>query len=843
MDSDGVTLTFRKLSSPSHSKFTEILSDFEKLDFAHDKCTNVEDTLNYNEGREANPFDKMGNYYGRHKDVFLFNRILRDKKMRMKIDELLSVKDDDIKTRFFTRLQLYLERLEVGEQEAKRFLEEALVAEAFYTGPRGVEKENLNLNLGNDGVLRIGTVFDGKLDELKRLKVHGNGRRLVTVLKNGEQKNYSFTKATSCDMEIKWVANEKRCQVEIKVDGGGKLVKKAMVDGKQVKLEELIPLAKQNKGVLIRDRRLYQVLEECLQKGMFSDEKEEVEEEKLIVKEVLKVDDDDAQVVEFFAELGKNLDVLKEQGVKDPLGKLRSDYGRNGNVFILKKILKDELLRERFLNLVKESLGGDAEKLERKVDKMLEKFLQGEKLAQKIVGDEEIDAFVAGGENGNTNLNLNLNKKRTELEKLFEKAAAKGVKRIKVFGGGQRLLTILQVGGKQRNYSFRDLAQCELDLSWKAGSGNDIKTCQLVLDISSGKIFALNGAVNGNPVALEDILELAKQNRKVLINGKPLHLVLEKILAGGDGGSIVSMKSIGSQEKLTFHGIFKEQQLLQFDGSDEQRFPDAVDRFFERLLTLDFSEGAEPNAFNTLAKYYGREKKEDVFFFQTILRDPNMKQKMMSMIKSSTKCEENQLQQFNRRMERYLKRIENGEKDAKEFLGDGNAFFHGYHVAHPEHPRNIHENLNINLAKRTNITFETGDNLFAKVIPAIVQEQSELRRVKMYGNGTRLATVLKLDGGQRNYDFEDEAGCDLEVGWVAKEEEMECTLILNVEKGKLIFRKGLLNGDEMDKEKIIEFAKENKIVFIKGKNLAEILEEKTVDPDDHWEVLFDGNEN
>ncbi|WP_349968286.1 hypothetical protein [Wolbachia endosymbiont of Armadillidium arcangelii] len=50
----------------------EVLSDFEKLrfNFESNKCEDSNDSVNYNGGRPADPFDKIANYYRRKKDIF-----------------------------------------------------------------------------------------------------------------------------------------------------------------------------------------------------------------------------------------------------------------------------------------------------------------------------------------------------------------------------------------------------------------------------------------------------------------------------------------------------------------------------------------------------------------------------------------------------------------------------------------------------------------------------------------------------------------------------------------------------------------------------------------------------
>ncbi|CAL8149206.1 unnamed protein product [Orchesella dallaii] len=862
MDSNEVKVTFRNVSSKAEcsSRTNEILSDLNKLDLLNEKCNDVEDKLNYNDGREANAFDKMGNYYGRHKDIFLFNNLLRNKEMRVKIDELLRIKDDELKKRFFTRMQIYLKRLEQGEQEASGFLG-GPVKQAFFTGPLGDQKQNLNLNLGKDGSLNMGTIYDG--NEIKRLKVHANGAKLMTVLKNERgQKNYSFTKATTCHMQIQWLAaSSQNCLVTLKIEGGKNKVTQAMINGEFVKLDELIPLAKENKGLLIREKKLEKLLQNCFDKGQFFEMKSELETETLIVKQLPQQQNKDLEVEQFFAEVAKLLETYKKDGIKDALGKLRSHYGRNhNNVFLLKSILKDELLRERMLSLIQDKLGADEEdtldKLETKLDKMLDKFLEGEKLVKEILEFEGMDAFSGGRESGMENLNLNILENESIMQVLFQKAQASGLRRVKVFGHGQRLLTITTNGQGQRNYKFREVGDCnwEVKVCWEAKGGleGELKGCQLILHLSYANLSLSTCSVNGQPIHPTLISELAKENKRMLLNGKSLHLVLEKILEGG--GEPIHIKSIGSQEKLLLRN-----SISSGEEETEATLKLGLEKLYQRLENPEFNSKEEVNQFDLLAKYYGRELGEDPFLFQGMIEDPHSQNELIAAIQS--KFGEKQAERFVKRLQIYLEWIESGKRDASLFLGDDkkvrDAFFHGYHVPHPpEVKRNVHENLNVSVSNWPNAMIESGDNLFSKMIPRMWEEQSELRRVKVYGNGGRLVDILKLEGGERDYTFHSlhsQSEFEMQIDWVARDKakeeepkEVECTLLLYIKQGKIRMGDALLNQNHVDNGKMVELAKQNKIVFLDGKSLAMVLEgleSADADPDEVWEVLADSNEN
>ncbi|XGA08462.1 MAG: hypothetical protein U0X86_000699 [Wolbachia endosymbiont of Xenopsylla cheopis] len=71
-----------------------VLSDFQKLDFANNPCADPWDVINYNEGKAANPFDKIAKYYGRKRNIFLFIAMLRDLEQLTKIMEIINQKCD-----------------------------------------------------------------------------------------------------------------------------------------------------------------------------------------------------------------------------------------------------------------------------------------------------------------------------------------------------------------------------------------------------------------------------------------------------------------------------------------------------------------------------------------------------------------------------------------------------------------------------------------------------------------------------------------------------------------------------------------------------------------------------
>ncbi|MGL9688451.1 MAG: hypothetical protein ACR5K6_01550 [Wolbachia sp.] len=280
-----------------------ILSDFDSLDFSGGPFNHHLYDMNYNEGKEANPFDKIAKYYERSKNVFLFIAILQDKKQSEKIINIISKKcDDQAKEKFVERMNTYLDRIGQGINDAKEFLNSDLTA--FFNGyhvacpghNRNIH-ENLNINITKpEQTLETSSFFSKKIkrieeekSEVKRAKIYSNGKRVVTIEKNEkQQRNYSFTKLAVCNIKISWNAKDTSekdlsCVIVISINSGQISIKKSTIDGSNVEQKEILELAKQNEAVLIGGKALYEVLGECLVQQTPCEEKENTQPRENIV--------------------------------------------------------------------------------------------------------------------------------------------------------------------------------------------------------------------------------------------------------------------------------------------------------------------------------------------------------------------------------------------------------------------------------------------------------------------------------------------------------------------------------------------------------------------------------
>lgn len=270
-----------------------ILSDCQKLDFAKNPCDDPSDVINYNEGKEANPFDKIAKYYGRKKNVFLFISMLQNSEQLEKIINIIGEKcNAQDKKKFTERLNIYLGRIREGEQDAKELLNGDFPG-AFFNGPhigknRNIH-QNLNIKIKPGHTLEVSSLFNKK-SELEREKIYNEkGERIATIEKNEkQQRNYSFTEFAICDIEISWGAKDEsgkdlNCAVVLNINSGQISIKKSTIDGKDVESKEILELAKQNEAVLIKGKALCEVLVEHFIKQTPCEEKKDTQSHENIV--------------------------------------------------------------------------------------------------------------------------------------------------------------------------------------------------------------------------------------------------------------------------------------------------------------------------------------------------------------------------------------------------------------------------------------------------------------------------------------------------------------------------------------------------------------------------------
>lgn len=268
-----------------------ILSDFEKLDFENNPCNDAWDVINYNEGKEANPFDKIAKYYGRKKNVFLFVDVVFHKEKE--VMDIISKKcDAQAREKFRERMKIYSDRIWQGINDAKEFLNSNDFPGAFFNGPHTGENrniyQNLNIKVKPGQTLETSSLFNKK-SEVKRVKIYSNGKRVVTIEENEkQQRNYSFTEFAICDIEISWDIQDESgkdlsCVIVLSINSGQISIKKSTIDGSNVEPKDILELARQNGVALIGGKTLHEILGECLVQQTSCEEKENTQPRENIV--------------------------------------------------------------------------------------------------------------------------------------------------------------------------------------------------------------------------------------------------------------------------------------------------------------------------------------------------------------------------------------------------------------------------------------------------------------------------------------------------------------------------------------------------------------------------------
>lgn len=282
-------LTVQQLPKLEDDPEKDVFADFKKLVFSSGPFPSS-DELNYNDGVDANPFDKISRVYGRHKDIFAFNDVIVSSRKREKIMDIVrencDEEDEDtfrMVQNFERKMDTYYERFVEGREDAKAILEDKEI-QGFFHGsyitkqgqPRNIHATlNVNLTKNEQSVdakailTRVIPKMISEKSEIERVRIFGNGKRIMNVVKgvNG-QRNYTFTKLAKVDLEIEWVGKEQKtdmpllCCMVLEIKSGQIGMKYATIDGVYVKLPTMQGYAAGNKQVLIRNKSLSKALED-----------------------------------------------------------------------------------------------------------------------------------------------------------------------------------------------------------------------------------------------------------------------------------------------------------------------------------------------------------------------------------------------------------------------------------------------------------------------------------------------------------------------------------------------------------------------------------------------------
>lgn len=237
---------------------------------------------------------------------------------------------------------------------------------------------------------------------------------------------------------------------------------------------------------------------------------------------------------------------------------------------------------------------------------------------------------------------------------------------------------------------------------------------------------------------------------------------------------------------------------------------------------VNYNEGWPADPFDKIANYYRWNK--NIFLFNYVVLS---KQKEIISILNEKSIPEDKRKNFKESLGRYPIRIEEGMNDAKEFLKEDGlvGFFDGRYWPGENAEVNHYDNLSVNIIKPEK-SLETS-RLFTDKIERMKRNKNEVKRAKIYSDGKLIVTIEKNDKQQRNYCFEKDAICNMKIEWSAEDEKgnsVNCFISLNVNSGDIKVGQATINGEDIGLEEILELARQNKDVLMKGEALYEFLE-------------------
>ncbi|WP_341810882.1 MULTISPECIES: hypothetical protein [unclassified Wolbachia] len=240
---------------------------------------------------------------------------------------------------------------------------------------------------------------------------------------------------------------------------------------------------------------------------------------------------------------------------------------------------------------------------------------------------------------------------------------------------------------------------------------------------------------------------------------------------------------------------------------------------------VNYNKGWPADPFDKIANYYRWNK--NIFLFNYVVLS---KQKEIISILNEKSIPEDKRKNFKKRLGRYLLRVEEGMSNGQEFLKTDSAvaFFDGCYVpcAYAKRSLNHYDHLSINISK-PGCSLEIS-RLFTDKIEGMERNKNEVKIVEIYSNDKRIATVEKNDNGKRNYCFEEDAICNMEIKWSAKNEKgefVDCFISLNANSSNIEIGQVTINGKDVQVREILELAKQNKDMLIENQALYEFLEE------------------
>lgn len=233
----------------------------------------------------------------------------------------------------------------------------------------------------------------------------------------------------------------------------------------------------------------------------------------------------------------------------DPFDKIANYYRWNKNIFLFNYVVLSK--QKEIISILNEkSIPEDKrENFKKRLSRYLLRVEEGMSNGQEFFKTDSAVAFFDGcyvpcayakrSLNHYDHLSINIFKPGYSLEisRLFTDKIERmernknEVKRVEIYSNDKRIVTVEKNDNGQRNYYFVKDAICNMKIRWSAEDekGNSVK-CFISFNVNPSEIEIGQATINGENVQVRKILELAKQNKDMLIENQALYEFLEECL-------------------------------------------------------------------------------------------------------------------------------------------------------------------------------------------------------------------------------------------------------------------------------------------------------------------------
>ncbi|GFY68600.1 cytosolic endo-beta-N-acetylglucosaminidase [Trichonephila inaurata madagascariensis] len=229
------------------------------------------------------------------------------------------------------------------------------------------------------------------------------------------------------------------------------------------------------------------------------------------------------------------------------------------------------------------------------------------------------------------------------------------------------------------------------------------------------------------------------------------------------------------------------------------------------LDAFDYSEDKD-DLFDKISEYF--ESKGSIFLFNSLLKNDESSEKICDVIEEE--CDNFAKEKFIDRIARYLRRIGQGEIEAKKYVkNDFTGAFLSCNYCGKDIP--AHENLNINFTENSNCLDVS--TIFDVESKRVTDIKDRLQRVILYDYGCK-SVVIDKNCHQRNYSFTPDSSCQLTVNRLI--EKKVYSILVDITSGEIIHVELKINGILHNPKIILDLINDDSIL-IKGNTLSKVL--------------------